>query len=361
MVVVTAVSPSRALPQDRRPDRDDQQPGDERQPGVELLREDELREPERNEPEGEDPGRVGDRDRAAEQHCVPRSSSRAHEVRRHDGLSVTGCECVGRAPEHRDDEGQRERTEREVASLDQRLETAGTWLGWSRRVEGRRHAMGRTGPDDARRRRDSGRRAEQVLRVRAQSVALARRGHVGLEDARTVARRERDLAPADPPGERAILEPEDATARTGLVHDVDAQRLEPAGSGRRHDASFDRTQRDAVAVERQIEIASEPCREPRSADRVTELVGRDLRDVQGIAHVHRVPGDLDARVPVDREVAERMGVGERRRGHRGERDGGDCEEALHAHDSARRAGRFDPNRPRPPDEAGSWRFPRPSC
>ena len=65
-----------------------------------------------------------------------------------------------------------------------------------------------------------------------------------------------------------------------------------------------------------------------------ELVRRNLGDVQRVPHVDVPAGDLDPRVPIDREVAERMRPRRRRRHERScqgaaQRDQSDCDAAPH--------------------------------
>ena len=75
MVVAVGLTSARAqaLPEDRRADQDDEQARHQRQPRVQLLRNDERGQSERDEPEREHAGGMGDGDRAAEEDRVPRS------------------------------------------------------------------------------------------------------------------------------------------------------------------------------------------------------------------------------------------------------------------------------------------------
>ena len=123
-VIVVVTARAQALPEDRRADEDDEQPRDEREPGVELLRDDERGQAERHESEREDSGRVRDRDRPAEHERVPRRSLRSDEVRSDHRLPVTRSESVRGAPERRDQEREKNDAQGEVTLLDERLETA---------------------------------------------------------------------------------------------------------------------------------------------------------------------------------------------------------------------------------------------
>src|SRR5262245_42557647 len=87
------------LPEHGRADEHDQQPRREREPGIELLRDDERRQPERDEAECEHARRVRDRHGPAEQERMPRRAFRPDEVCRHQRLAVSRSERVGRPPE----------------------------------------------------------------------------------------------------------------------------------------------------------------------------------------------------------------------------------------------------------------------
>jgi len=66
MCVTVDSAPAQPLPEHRCPDDHDEQPGRERQPGVQPLGDDELREAESDETEGEHAGRVSQGDGAAQ-------------------------------------------------------------------------------------------------------------------------------------------------------------------------------------------------------------------------------------------------------------------------------------------------------
>ena len=67
-----------------------------------------------------------------------------------------------------------------------------------------------------------------------------------------------------------------------------------------------RAQDDSLASEPEIELVRKLRRIPRRTHAVARLEGRDLGQVEDVADVHAVSGDLDPGVVVDREVAERM-------------------------------------------------------
>ena len=124
VVVVRPASPPQALPQHRCSDDDDEQAGGEREPGIELVGDDELRQQQRHEPEGEHPCRVRDGHGCTEEEGMPRLPLRADEVAGDECLAVAGSQSVHRSPERRDQEGEQDHAEREVAALDQRFESA---------------------------------------------------------------------------------------------------------------------------------------------------------------------------------------------------------------------------------------------
>ena len=88
-----------ACPQNRGADRDDEQPGDEVQPRVELVGDDEAREQQRDQAEREDADRVRHGHDQAEQGGVTRGTALAYEVGRDDRLAVPRRERVRHAPE----------------------------------------------------------------------------------------------------------------------------------------------------------------------------------------------------------------------------------------------------------------------
>ena len=85
--------------------------------------------------------------------------------------------------------------------------------------------------------------------------------------------------------------------------------VRPSGAVARDDAMCDGAELDPLPVEPQLELPRDESRRSRAArDPVAELEGRDLGEVEDVANVDAVAGELDARVVVDREVAERVGA-----------------------------------------------------
>src|SRR5207248_1459679 len=84
-----------------------------------------------------------------------------------------------------------------------------------------------------------------------------------------------------------------------------------------------------TAGEGQVQARGEAARVGRRVDALlSRLVGRDLRDVEHIADVEPVTGDLDPCKVVDREIAERVCLRGCRREQRGGERGDDEERVL---------------------------------
>ena len=126
MVVVMAVPVGAAMPdpreQHRGADADHEQPGDEPDPRVELLGDDELGEGERDEPEREDADGVRRRHDQPERRGVPRRPALADEIGRDDRLAVAGRERVRGAPEEGEPERDEDDADAEVVLRDQARE-----------------------------------------------------------------------------------------------------------------------------------------------------------------------------------------------------------------------------------------------
>ncbi len=125
MVVVMVVGPVAApqpLAQHGGADCNDEQTGDQGQPRVQLVGHDEPGEQERDESEPEDAGRVRDRHRRSEEERVPRLPLRPHEVAGDERLPVPRGQRVDGSPERRDQQRDQDHAEREISSLDERLE-----------------------------------------------------------------------------------------------------------------------------------------------------------------------------------------------------------------------------------------------
>ena len=258
--MVSASSPTRAaqpLPEHRRSDGDDEQPRGERQPGVELVGDDELREQERDQSEGEDAGGVRRGHGRAEQERVPRLALGSDEVAGDERLPVPRREGVDCAPEGGDQEREQDHAEREVAALDQRLEAPVSVLGRRRdpdRGGRRRRAPGRVLDGRA---SHVERRAEQALRVGTELVRAARRERGALVDTRAAAGGDDDLAPADPVPVGVIGKGQLPAGRRGAEDCVEAHRLEAAGTRPLRGAMGEDGQRHPLAVDAEIEAARE--------------------------------------------------------------------------------------------------------
>ena len=117
-------APAKPLAQHRRPDGDDQETGDERQPRVELLGKDELGEREGHDADREDACRVRDRDRSAEHERVarrPRVPTRYAATSALPWPGVRACAAPQNAAMRSET---RSTPSRDVSLLDQRLESA---------------------------------------------------------------------------------------------------------------------------------------------------------------------------------------------------------------------------------------------
>ena len=305
--------------QHRGPDADDEQTRGERQPRIERLGDDEPRKKQRDETEREDAGRVRHRHDRAKKHGVAGPALRPDEIPSHDRLAVPRGERVCGAPEGGEPEREQDRAQREVAAGDERLEAAALVRGGGGRVERGRGTGAATEREARRRRRHVERRAEELPRIRAQLVARALGRDAGAVELRAVARSHDDLAPADPRAEVAVAQRERRPrARRRDVDGVEPQRLEAAGAGPTLAPVLERAQPGGPAVDGELELARSRFREARRADGVAELEGRDLRQVEHVVDVDALARELDGRVPVDREVPERVRRGCGRRGEGGE-------------------------------------------
>ena len=108
-----------------------------------------------------------------------------------------------------------------------------------------------------------------------------------------------------------------------------------------------RPRAEPPAVQRQDELVGEAGRIARLPNVGADLVRRDLGDIERVADVDVTPGDLDTGVVVDREVAERVRLGQCRRDERScqgatQRCQDECDAAPHEGCSPDGAGRFGP-------------------
>src|SRR5215207_4012535 len=93
---------TQAAVEKRETDCDDEQSGNDAQPGVEGLRHDVAREVECHRSEGEDPDSVSQRHRQSEKSCVAGCSPGSNKVSCDNGLAVAGSQGVRRTPEESD-------------------------------------------------------------------------------------------------------------------------------------------------------------------------------------------------------------------------------------------------------------------
>ena len=99
----------------------------------------------------------------------------------------------------------------------------------------------------------------------------------------------RDLTPADPARERAVLERELAPVASRSVDDVEPERLQSAGARVASRLGARPLERRAPSVQRQDELVARDGRDIRVADLGAELIGRDLGDVERVADVESLP------------------------------------------------------------------------
>ena len=105
--------------------------------------------------------------------------------------------------------------------------------------------------------------------------------------------------------------------------------MQPADTGRERERVRHRHEPHRAPAELDVQAGGDAPRVHAGVDALlARLIGRDLGQVEDVAHVQPVAGDLDAREPIDGEVAERV----RLRGDGGDEGGrqdGEGEQTLH--------------------------------
>ena len=299
------------LEEHRGADGDDQQPRGEREPGIQLLGDDELRQGQRDEPEREDARRVCDRDDQAERNRVTWPAAGAHEIPGDDRLTVTRSQCVRCAPEGRDQQRDEDDAEPEIFAGDQALEPSRVPHG-RRSAERGRLTRARTEHNGRGRAFDVEGLREQISRVLAQLVARAARSDARGLDPRSTFRADDHLSPADARAEGRVAEAKRAAAQCRFVDGLEAQRLQPSGPRAEPDRGVQEPKRRALTVDLELQALRELLRIARPANALPLLEGGDLGEVEDLLDVDPVARDLDGAEAVDREVSE--GVRERVRG-----------------------------------------------
>ena len=338
VIVIVRLPATRAQVPAQHPgaDQHHEQPGGEREPRVQVLRQDPRRQPERHEPEREDARRVRDRHRQPQHHRVGGRAARAHEVGRDHALPVTGRERVQRAPPGR---GQQEQHEHAAtgggvgeelgeavlrAPLRRRLKAAA--------VRPRRDDRPVAGSDGERCAALVRRTGQQRLRVLPQPV----RGIVG-GDGRSHGRpatgTHHDRAPSHAVRIRRVAQLHATRVRRGGAQvELDPRGPQAALAGVEGRAGRARRARSGAArpsTRSRSAAADGGARigEQRRAIAAALLERRDLRAVEDPRDPHVVRGDPHDVQAVHGEVAERMRGGDRgQRGEgreRGDRDGED--------------------------------------
>ena len=175
-----------------------------------------------------------------------------------------------------------------------------------------------------------GRRSEQVLRVGAEDVADARSGDVRGNDPGAARGADDDLLPTKSSLEVRVAKRKRSAfhAGGGREHRVEAQRVEPAVAGLLPHGVLEGDELHAPAVELDHQSLGYLPGEAGRPHRRLLLEGRNLGEVEGVAHVHALARERDLAVAVHREVPQRMREGGGRQGQRGDREHGD-ESLLH--------------------------------
>ena len=310
--------------------------------------------------QGQDAERVRDRDRQTETDGVEWRAAGADQVGGHQRLAVAGregmpgAECEGREDRCQEDERRevgRSQDRWQIAgqhpTRDRRLRVLGRFDGECRDRDGRGLRRRLHRDRDARGCRGEGdgpvieRLAEQVRRVRRQTSRPGRRPERRAVEGYPRSIRD-DLAPADPLRIGTVRERDRRGGRQGRRQSRGVRALEPhrgqaAGAGREGESGGADRQRHPVIGDTQVERPGQRRARGRlrdvrlgggdgavaiGVDGLLGLEGGDLGLVDDDVEGDAVRRDHDARVVVDREIAERM-----RRGQPGkdQQHGGCCQ------------------------------------
>ena len=128
-------------------------------------------------------------------------------------------------------------------------------------------------------------------------------------------RADNDLLPADAAGVVRVVHDHrlGAVDRRSPEDHLEPHRVQAGDAARECERACHRLQRDRAAVDGDVQAARQTPRIDSGIDAIlASLVRRDLGHVEDVADVELMPGHLDAREAVDREVAERVGRRDRR-------------------------------------------------
>ncbi len=229
-----------------------------------------------------------------------------------------------RPPEHRDQQGEEDEAHAQPVARDQAREAAvgdrphrDLLLQHVAGEKVRRCAGGRAGLDVGRGRDDVERALQEVLRVGEELGADRLRGRGRGRDACALSGLDHDLLPADPPGIVSVAVRDRALSAElrPCEDDLEPGRAQPGLAGWESEHVAERSERRAPAVDPQVEVPADRAGEPGGvgglalrAELRPRLDGRDLRQVEHVEDVEAVARGLHPAVPVDREVAQRVGL-----------------------------------------------------
>ena len=268
---------------------------------------------------------------------MARGAARAHQVGGHHRLAVAGRQGVQGPPGHREEDGERHDTHREVV-VEQAVERA--LRGLRHRavgvVHGRRDGAGAgSGVPGEAAARHVDRALEQPSGVGAQLVGHVLRTGRRVGDPRPARRADDELVPAEPVAvtghidRHAVVAVGHVWRAGGAIPGRVAQRAQAALPGQVARRLRDRLDGEGPAVDRQGDLARPLGRARRGVGlepagvvhRGPLAEGRDLGHVDDLAEIQLAAAGLDPQVGVDREVAERVRAGRARQEQGEARDG----------------------------------------